>query len=157
MLDNPYALETLPADDTDLSIPTRVANIDEYLISLKSDLATLEQKIREVESERNTMISRAKELSITTDSNYKLVEVPVYPNKRVDVEVLKKLDPIRYVQILQNIRSKISDKANADLERAQTFVSQADVKAVIKDKGLLAQIIPEPSTPARYITTIVKR
>lgn len=157
MLDNPYAVEKLPIQDIDLIIPTRVAELDSNLAVAKDALAVMETRIREMELDRTTLLERAKELAITTDANWKIVEIPIYPKKKVDVKKLQQLEPDRYKQILSNIRSRIQDKINAEIDKAETFISQADVKSVIRDKAVLAMVIPEPSEPIGYTTTVVKR
>ena len=157
MLDNPYAVETLPASDLDLIIPTKVAELDSILITAKEQLAMMESRIRDIESDRSILLSRAKELHITDDGKYKIIEVPVYAKKKVDVDKLKKLEPERYKLILANIRARIQDKINSEIDKAETFISQADVKNVIRDKMMLSQIIPEPSEPIGYEVNVVKR
>ena len=157
MLDNPYALEKLPAQDVDFIIPTRVAELDSNIAVAKDALAMMEGRIREMELDRNTLLVRAKELNITTDAHWKIVECPVYPKKKVDVKKLQQLEPDRYTQILANIRSRIRDKINAEMDKAETFISQADVKAVVRDKAILAMVIPEPTEPTGWTTSVVKR
>jgi len=157
MLDNPYAVEKLPTQDIDLIIPTRVAELDSNLSIAKDQLALMESRIREMELDRNTLLVRAKELNITDDGRYKIIEIPIYPKKKVDVKKLQQLEPDRYKQILANIRSRIQDKINAEIDKAETFISQADVKSVIRDKHILAMVIPEPSEPIGYTVSVVKR
>jgi len=157
MLDNPYAVEKLPTQDIDLIIPTRVAELDSNLSIAKDQLALMESRIREMELDRNTLLVRAKELNITDDGRYKIIEIPIYPKKKVDVKKLQQLEPDRYKQILANIRSRIQDKINAEIDKAETFISQADVKSVIRDKAILAMVIPEPSEPIGYTVSVVKR
>lgn len=157
MLDNPYAVETLPASDVDLIIPTRVAELDSNLAIAKEQLAIMESRIHEMELDRSILISRAKELSITTDANWKIIEIPVYAKKKVDVKKLQALEPDRYKQILGNIRARIQDKINAEIDKAETFISQADVKSVIRDKAILAMVIPEPTEPIGYEISVVRR
>ena len=157
MLDNPYAVETLPKQDIDLIIPTRVAELDSNLMIAKEQLELMESRIREMESDRNTLLLRAKELAITTDANWKIIEIPVYAKKKVDVKKLQQLEPDRYKQILANIRSRIQDKINAEIDKAETFISQADVKSVIRDKVVLSMVIPEPTEPIGYTVSVVKR
>lgn len=157
MLDNPYALETLPASEIDLIIPSRVAEIDSNIRIIQENLDMLQGRLREMELDRDTLLARAKELAITTDAHYTIVEVPVYPKKKVDVEKLKKLEPERYKLILANIRARIQDKINAEIDKAETFISQADVKAVVRDKAILAMVIPEPTEPIGYEVSVVKR
>jgi len=157
MLDNPYAVETLPKQDIDLIIPTRVAELDSNLLIMKEQLELTESRIRDMELDRNTLLMRAKELAITDDGKYKIVEIPVYAKKKVDVKKLQQLEPDRYKQILANIRSRIQDKINADIDKAETFISQADVKSVIRDKVVLSMVIPEPTEPIGYTVSVVKR
>ena len=157
MLDNPYAVEKLPTQDIDLIIPSRVAELDSNLAVAKAALEAIEARIREMDLYMNTLLVRAKELNITDDGRYKIIEVPIYPKKKVDVKKLQQLEPDRYKQILANIRSRIQDKINAEIDKAETFISQADVKSVIRDKGILALVIPEPSEPIGYTVSVVKR
>ena len=157
MLDNPYAVETLPKSDIDLIIPSKVAELDSHLAIAKEQLAMMESRIREMEVDRNTLLVRAKELAITTDAHWKIVEVPIYAKKKVDVRKLQQLEPDRYKQILSNIRSRIQDKINAEIDKAETFISQADVKSVIRDKAVLSLVIPEPTEPIGFTTSVVRR
>ena len=157
MLDNPYAVETLPKQDIDLIIPSRVAELDSNLLIAKEQLELMESRIREMELDRNTLLMRAKELAITDDGKYKIIEIPVYAKKKVDVKKLQQLEPDRYKQILANIRSRIQDKINAEIDKAETFISQADVKSVIRDKVVLSMVIPEPTEPIGYTVSVVKR
>ena len=157
MLDNPYAVETVTASDIDLTIPTRVAELDSNLVIAKELLAIMECRIREMEVDRFILITRAKELSITTDANWRIVEVPVYAKKKVDVKKLQALEPDRYKQILGNIRARIPDKINAEIDKAETFISQADAKSVIRDKAILAMVIPEPMEPIGYEVRVMRR
>jgi len=157
MLDNPYAVETLPKQDIDLIIPTRVAELDSNLQIMKEQLELMESRIREMEVDRNTLLMRAKELAITDDGKYKIIEIPIYAKKKVDVKKLQQLEPDRYKQILANIRSRIQDKINAEIDKAESFISQADVKSVIRDKVVLSMVIPEPTEPIGYTVNVVKR
>jgi hypothetical protein len=75
----------------------------------------------------------------------------------VDVAVLKERFSDKYDQILANIRERIKDKINAEMDKAAVSISQADVKAVVRDKFALMQIIPEPTEPERYEVSVVKR
>ena len=157
MLDNLMEKETLPASPSEQTLPTTIANTDTHIKLLKENLLHLQQQIADAESDRVIMLKRAKELNITDDGAYKIIEVPVYPKKKVDVEMLKKLEPNRYEQILSNIRSRIQDKINGEMDKAEGFVSQADVKSVIRDKAVLARIIPEPKEPIGYEVNVVRR
>jgi hypothetical protein len=157
MLDNPYAVEELPTQDIDLIIPTRVAELDSNIRLAKEAIATMESRLHDMEVDRGIMLKRAKELAITTDANWKIIEVPIYPKKKVDVSKLKQLAPDRFNQIIDNIRARLVDKITAEQAKAETFISQADVKIVIRDKAMLAMIIPEPSEPIGYEISVVKR
>ena len=157
MLDNPYAVEELPTQDIDLIIPTRVAELDSNIRLAKEAIATMEARLHDMEVDRNIMLKRAKELAITTDAQWKIIEIPIYPKKKVDVAKLKQLAPDRFGQIIDNIRARLVDKITAEQAKAESFISQADVKAVIRDKAMLAMIIPEPSEPIGYEVSVVKR
>lgn len=157
MLDNIRDVETLPADDNDRLIPTRLSVIDSDIKFIKDNIERMQEQLKDKEFDRGALIKRAKELNITTDKEWKIVEVPIYPKKRVDVDKLKKLEPERYLQILSNIKSRLNDKINAEMEKVDTFVSQSDVKSVIRDKAILAMVIPEPKEPVGYEVSVVKR
>lgn len=157
MLDNLMEKETLPISETDLTIPTQVSTIDTDIVFIKKTIADLESQLNDKFMDRNTLLARAKEMHVTTDKDWKIIEVPVYPKKKVDIEMLKKLEPDRYAQILANIRSRIQDKINGEMDKAEGFVSQADVKACIRDKGMLARVIPEPTEPIGYEVNVVRR
>lgn len=148
--------ETLPVGDEDRIIPTKLARLEAHIKFLKEQQAAITQQISDANSEFNALVARAKECHITTDSEYKIVEVPEYPNKRVDITALRNY-PEKYNQILANIRSRLSDELKAKEAKAETFVSQADVKAVIRDKDVLAIVIPEQTVPSGYKISIVKR
>jgi len=113
-------------------------------------------EIASVEADRLALFKRAKEINVVMDDHYKIVEVPIYPKKRVDVERLKRY-PEKYALIVQNIQSKIKDKAEMEIRKADVYISQADVKAVVKDKSILAVVIPEPMEVERWETEVVKR
>ena len=157
MLDNLMEKETLPISELELTIPTQISVIDTDIVFIKKTITDLQAQLSDKESDRNALLARAKEMGITTDKEWKIIEVPIYPKKRVDVEKLKHLEPDRYNQILANIRSRIQDKINAEIDKAAGFISQADVKSVIRDKGILAMVIPEPKEPIGYETSVVRR
>jgi hypothetical protein len=113
-------------------------------------------EIASVEADRLALFKRAKEINVVMDEHYKIVEVPIYPKKRVDVERLKRY-PEKYALIVQNIQSKIKDKAEMEIRKADVYISQADVKAVVKDKSILAMVIPEQGEPERWEPEVVKR
>jgi hypothetical protein len=157
MLDNPYAVEELPTHDIDLIIPTRVAELDSNIRLAKEAIATMESRLHDMEVDRDIMLKRAKELHISDDGMWKIIEIPLYPKKKVDVARLKQLAPDRFEQIIDNIRARLVDKITAEQAKAESFISQADVKIVIRDKAMLAMIIPEPSEPIGYEISVVKR
>lgn len=146
----------LPPDESDLAIPTRIAQIDEHKKFLESQIVALQDSIAQSMVERGELLKRSKELRIFEDANYKIVEIPIYPKKRVDVETLKKYSD-KYQQILSNIASRIKDKAEMESKKAESFISQADVKAVIRDKATLAMVIPEVSEPSGWEISLVKK
>jgi SpoVK/Ycf46/Vps4 family AAA+-type ATPase len=157
MLDNPYAVETVPAGDIDLIIPTRVAELDSNIRLAKEAIATMESRLHDMEVDRDIMLKRAKELHISDDSRWKIIKIPLYPKKKVDVAKLKQLAPDRFDQIINNIRARLVDKITAEQAKAESFISQADVKAVIRDKAMLAMVIPEPSEVIGWEVSVVKR
>lgn len=123
----------------------------------KKEIADLEYQIENLELDRKHLLERAKELAITQDSNFKIVEELIYKKKRVDVEALVRLANDKYLKIVSNIESRMQDKFAAEKLKAATFISQADVKTVIRDKALLAQIIPESREIEGINYIIVKR
>jgi hypothetical protein len=157
MLDNIQDKETLPADDTDRIIPTRIAKFDMHVRFLEDQIDQIRRDIASTQVDRKLLLARAKELNITTDKEYKIIEIPLYEKKHVDIDALVRLVPEKYALIVANIESKLEDDIAATKAKAASFISQADVKAVIKDKATLAQVIPEPKEPMGYETTVVKR
>ena len=149
--------EPLPKGIEDTDLPTQVYLIDEKIKSKQKEIELLTTDINDLLIDRRLKLSRAKELNITTDSQYKIIEEPIYPKKKVDVDALKRLDPVRYQQILTNIKMKLQDKIAAETEKAETYIAQVDVKAVIKDKAMLAMVIPEPKEPSGWNVVVVKR
>jgi hypothetical protein len=156
-LDNIYDKETLPKGPEDEIIPTRIAKLDEHRKFLESQVAMLRAEISGNLADREILYRRAKELHITTDKEYKIVEVPVYPNKKVDVAALKRLAPEKYEKIVTNLKELAEEKLKDQINKIQVTISLDAVKAFIKDKALLAMIIPEPSVPTEYKITVVKR
>lgn len=156
MLDTRTEKETLPKCNDDLTIPTKAAFLETHINYLNEQIKILQGEVALAEIDKATLLKRAKEVGVTEDSQYKIVEVPVYPKKRVDVERLKRYKD-KYDLIIQNIKSRIADKADSDLQKADVFISQADVKAVIRDKATLAMVIPEQTEIERWETTIVKK
>jgi len=157
MLENSRVQETLPIGDEDRVIPTKVHEKDIHITFLKEQRDALSRQISEAEVDRDLLLKRAKECHITTDAEYKIVEIPVYPKKHVDVEALKRLAPEKYNLIVQNLTSIAMDKLKEQMSKIQVTISQDAVKAVMKDKVLLAQVIPEQTVPERYEVSVVKR
>lgn len=157
MLENISEKEILPVGDEDMILPTRIARQEAHIRFLNDQLAELTHQIRDAEFDRSAMITRAKEVRVFEDTDYKIIEVPVYPKKSVDVDALKRISPEKHAIIVANLTEKAKDKLKAQLEKVQVFISQADVKAVISDKVLLAQIIPEQTVPSGFETSIVKK
>lgn len=157
MLDNISEKEILPVGDEDRLIPTKVHEKDIHIAFLNDQRDQLSRQISKAEVERRELLKRAKECNITTDAEYKIVEVPIYPNKHVDVEALKRLAPDKYNLIVQNLTSIAMDKLKEQMQKIQVKIAQSDVKAVLKDKVLLAQIIPEVKEPSGYEVSVVKR
>jgi hypothetical protein len=155
-LENIMEKEILPIDDMDKQIPTRIAELDTHIQFLRENAARLQAQIESAAMDRVILLKRAKECNITDDGNYKIIEIPLYPKKRVDVTILKKYQD-KYDLIVANIKSRISDKAAAEITKADSFISQADVKAVIRDKAILSMVIPEPSEIVGYEVNVVKR
>lgn len=107
--------------------------------------------------DRDLLIKRAKEVHVSEDSEYRIVEVPVFAKKTVDVEALKRLAPDKHAMIVSNLTVKAQDKIKAQLDKISVYIAQSDVKAVISDKGLLAQIIPEQTKPTGWEISVVKK
>ena len=157
MLDNIRNKETLPKGPEDEIIPTRIAAIEEHEKYLQKHIADLNAELSRAASEKDMLLKRAEELGISEDMEYRIVKVPVYPKKRVDVEWLKQNVPDAYDRIVGNILARIQEKAAADRERSAMFIAQADVKAVIRDKSTLAMAIPEPKEPDGFVISIVRK
>ena len=158
MLETPNETEILPKGPEDEIIPTRVAELNEHIAFLKQNMDVLAGAIRDAEIDKSELIKRANSLNITADANYKIVKTPLYPAKRVDVERLKAvLPPDRYELIIQNIHATLQDKIEAEKLKAESFISQSDVKAVVTDKATLAMVIPEQTTIIGWNVTVVKR
>jgi hypothetical protein len=157
MLENLREQETLPVGDEDRAIPTKVHERDVHIAFLIEQRDQLNRQIAEAEIDRRELLKRAKECHITTDAEYKIVEIPVYPKKHVDVEALKRLAPEKYNLIVQNLTSIAMDKLKDQMAKIQVTISQDAVKAVMTDKVLLKQIIPEQKVPERYDVSVVKR
>lgn len=157
MLDNIRNKETLPKGPEDEIIPTRIAAIEEHEKYLQKHIADLNAELSRAASEKDMLLKRAEELGISEDMEYRIVKVPVYPKKRVDVEWLKQNVPDAYDRIVGNILVRIQERAAADRERSAMFIAQADVKAVIRDKSTLAMAIPEPKEPDGFVISIVRK
>lgn len=157
MLDYPSEREILPKGPEDMDLPTQIANIDIHLDNLRKARERIEIEEKDCASDRNRLLARAREVRVFEDSSYKIVDIPVYPKKRVDVEVLKRLAPDKHNLIVQNLQSKAMDKLKEQMTKIQISIAQADVRAVISDKVLLAQIIPEPKEPSGWTVSIVRK
>lgn len=157
MLETISEIETLPKGLEDETLPTQIAKQETHIKFLKDQHEIMIRQIAEAELQRELLIKRAKEVRVFEDKEYKIVEVPVYPKKSVDVEALKRLAPDKHQLIVANLTSKAQDKIKIQLEKIQVFIAQADVKAVISDKVLLAQIIPEQTVPTGFEISIVKK
>lgn len=157
MLDNIRNKETLPKGPEDEIIPTRIAAIEEHEKYLQKHIVDLNAELSRAASEKDMLLKRAEELGISEDMEYRIVKVPVYPKKRVDVEWLKQNVPDAYDRIVGNILVRIQERAAADRERSAMFIAQADVKAVIRDKSTLAMAIPEPKEPDGFVISIVRK
>jgi hypothetical protein len=157
MLESPSEKETLPRGPEDDVIPTRIAKLNEHRKYLESTIETLKNEISGNDVEIHTLLKRAKELHIAEDLEYKIVEVPHYPNKKVDIDALKRLAPDKHEKIVANLTEIAQDKLKAQMEKIQVSITQDAVKAFIKDKALLAQIIPEQTTPDRYDVSVVRK
>jgi hypothetical protein len=156
-LSNISEKEELPTGIEDMSLPTMISVQTELIQMLTEQRKLIDAEIAEAEIERQTLINRAKECNIYEDENYKLVDIPVYPKKHVDVTALRTLYPEKYAQILANIKQRILDAAKTDLQRTESFISQNDVKAIFKDKFALARLIPETSEPSEYKVSVVRK
>lgn len=150
-------LEPLPPDDSDRAIPTRVHDIDQHLLYLQDQITMLQKEIMEHTVTRLFLLKRAKECHIGEDAAYRIVDTPVYDKKRVNVEILKTNYADKYERILENIKLRIQDKALTDVAKAANFISQADVKSVIREKGILAIVIPEQTVPISWDVVVVKK
>ena len=157
MLDSITEKEVIPKGPEDENIPTRIARLDSHTDFLYNQMDALKKEIEMVGVDRAMLISRAKELNITEDSSYKIISEPIYPKKHVDVEILKKLAPAEHASIVANLTKKAQDRLQEQMQKITVSISQADVKAVIGSKALLAQIIPEPREPSGFKTVIVKK
>ena len=157
MLDNIREKEILPKGPEDETIPTQIAKLDQHAEFLTSQLNALQRELSELSGDRERLLARAREVHVSEDSDYRLVDVPVFPKKHVDVEALKRLAPDKHALIINNLTSKAQDKLKEQMAKIQVSVAQSDVKAVISDKALLAQIIPEPTTPIGWNVSVVKK
>lgn len=161
MLENIREREVLPKGPEDETIPTKIHELDLRADFIHDQMDALQRELQEMDVERVRLINRARELHICEDMQFKIVEEPIFPKKHVDIEALKCLAPDAYTKIVANLVSKAREKAREKFEEqmAKTSVSvaQADVKAVIASKSLLAQIIPEPKEPSGWRTVIVKK
>jgi predicted metal-dependent hydrolase len=149
--------EVLPMLDSEKNLPTQIHELDEKIEWLQGELANIQKQIADTTVDRNLLIRRAKEIPRLDDGMYKIVDIPIYPKKRVDVEILRRDYKDKYDKIIGNIRERLKDKIDSELDKAETFISQADVKSVCNDKVVLMRVIPEPTVPERYEVSVVKR
>lgn len=149
--------EPLPPDDSDRAIPTRVHDIDLHCLYLQDQVVALQKEISEHQVSRLFLLKRAKECKISEDDAYRIVDTPIFDKKRVNVEILKTDYADKYERILENIKLRIQDKAFADVAKAANFISQADVKSVIRDKSVLVVVIPEQTIPISWDVAVVKK
>ena len=157
MLENIREPEVLPKGPEDEVIPTRIHEIDMRCDFIHDQMDALQRELQEADVERIRLINRAREVHIMEDFEYKIIEEPIYPKKHVDVEAFKRLAPTEHDQVVANLTKKATEKLQEQIQKIAVSISQADVKAVIASKGLLAQIIPEPKEPSGYRTVIVKK
>lgn len=157
MLDHISEKESLPRGPEDDNLPTRIARLDAHADFLYNQMDALKKEIEMVDVDRAMLISMAKELNITEDESYKIVNEPIYPKKHVDVEVFKRVAPVEHAQVVANLTKKAQEKLQEQMQKITVSIAQADVKAVIASKALLAQIIPEPKEPSGWKTVIVKK
>ena len=149
--------EPLPVSEKEKTIPTQIHTLDIHISLLKENLAHLQAQVNDAESDRRILISKAKEYHITTDSNYKIVEIPLYPKKHVDVELLRTKYEDKYTLIIANKRAQLRDKIESETQKLLDVITQADLKAVVKDKAALAMLIPEPKEPSGFEVNVVRR
>lgn len=147
----------LPILDCEKNLPTQIHEVDEKIKWLESEVENLNKQIAETTIDRETLIKRAKEVNRLDDGKYKMIEVPVYPKKRVAVDILKRDYEDKYKLILANISERIKDKAAQEALKAESFISQSDVKSVVRDKTALMRIIPEVSEPDHFEINVVER
>ena len=148
--------EKLPALESEKTLPTQVHELDERIEFLKKEIDNLQIQMAEANFDRKRLVTRAKEIVALDDGRWKLIDVPVYPKKRVNVEALRHFEE-KYELILANIRERLRDKVTAEMNKAESFISQADVNAVIRDRATLDLVIPEPTEPDHYETVVVAR
>lgn len=157
MLEDIREVETLPRGPEDDVIPTRIAKLNEHRKYLESTIDALKKEISGGDVEIHSLLKRAKELNIVEDLEYRIMSIPHYPNKHVDVEALKRLAPDKHEKIVANLTEIAQDKLKAQMEKIQVSITQDAVKAFIKDKALLVQIIPEQTVPDRYDVSVVRK
>lgn len=156
-LENIQMKEVLPKGKEDENLPTQIHKLDMHADFIHDQLDVLQRELSGIDVERVRLINRARELHITTDKEYKIIDEPVYPKKHVDVEALKRLAPADYDRIVDALTKKAIEKMQEQMQKVQVQIAQSDVKAFIANKAMLAQIIPEPKEPSGYKTIIVKR
>jgi hypothetical protein len=151
------SIEILPPLESEKNLPSQIHEIDERIQWLNDELANIGQQIAESKIVRESMIRRAKEVKITDDGRWVITDIPVFDKKRVDVTILKDISPYTYTRVIKNIQDKIQEDADSKKQKAETFISQADLKAVTKDKDVLSKVIVTPKEPLRIETVVVKK
>jgi hypothetical protein len=150
-------LPIAPITDLDREIPTRIARMDAAILDINKNIVLLEQQVRDLRYDKDCLLKRAKEVHIAEDKNYKIVEIPVYKKNRVVVDVLKNQFHDIYEKVRTNIEIRLQENHMKDLERIDTFIPQADVKAVTMDKVVLAKVIPPNTEIEGIVISIVRK
>jgi predicted ATP-grasp superfamily ATP-dependent carboligase len=141
----------------DYEIPTQIHDSDEKIKRYYSQISEIQKLISEETVFKNRLLQRAKQFHISNDKNYKIIEIPIYGDRCVDIPRLKQLITFEdYRKILKNIEERLNQKYVEGVKKSEEFISQSDVKAVVKDKVILMQVIVTPSEPERYEISITK-
>jgi predicted phage-related endonuclease len=149
--------ELLPVCEADRSIPTELARIDAAILDRNKSIVLIEQEISSMKYDRECLLKRAKEVHVVEDMNYKIVEIPVYKKNRVAVDVLKNQFHDIYEKVRANIETRLQESHMKDLEKIDTFIPQADVKAVTMDKMVLSKVIPPNTEIEGVMVSIVRK
>jgi hypothetical protein len=151
------AKEPLPICDEDRIIPTKLVRIDTCIKERNLAIMEIELQIAGLTYEKECLLKRAKEVHIVEDRNYKIVEIPVYKKNRVIVDVLKNQFGDIYEKVRTNIEHRLQEQHMKDLEKIDTFIPQADVKAVTTDKMVLAKVIPPNTEVEGIVVSLVRK